>query len=76
MTRDEGNADAGEVRAGEPAVGPYGNLIPIVLRTAERAAVLKDDRLELAVGPDGTMAVRFVASARSPKQLPRQLTRP
>jgi hypothetical protein len=54
-------------------VGTFTNVIPIVLRAAERAALLKDDRLEIAVDAEGRVAARMVGGHSSPKQLPGQL---
>jgi len=54
--------------------GTFSNVIPIVLRAAERAALLKDDRLEIAVDAEGRVAARMVGGINSSsKQLPRQL---
>jgi hypothetical protein len=37
------------------------HLIPLVQRSAARAALLRDKRLEIQMGEDGTFATRFVA---------------
>jgi hypothetical protein len=39
-------------------------LIPLVQRSAARAAVLRDKRLEIQMGEDGTVAARFVTANR------------
>jgi hypothetical protein len=55
-------------------VGTFTNVIPIVLRAAERAALLKDDRLEISVDAEGRVSARMVGGSHtSSKQLPRQL---
>lgn len=40
------------------------SIIPVVLRRAERAALLRDDRLEIAVDPAGQVKARIVKGAR------------
>ena len=37
-------------------------LIPLVQRSAARAALLRDKRLEIQMSEDGTVAARFVTS--------------
>ncbi|MEO8697364.1 MAG: hypothetical protein ABI658_27930 [Acidimicrobiales bacterium] len=39
-------------------------LIPLVQRSAARAAVLRDKRLEIQTSEDGTVAARFVTATR------------
>lgn len=38
-------------------------LIPLVQRSAARAALLRDKRLEIQMSEDGTVAARFVAAS-------------
>ena len=40
------------------------HLIPLVQRSAARAAVLRGKRLEIQMGEDGTVAARFVTGAK------------
>ena len=39
-------------------------LIPLVQRSAARAAVLRDKRLEIQMSEDGSVAARFVTANR------------
>lgn len=39
-------------------------LIPLVQRSAARAALLRDKRLEIQMSEDGTVAARFVTASR------------
>jgi len=40
------------------------HLIPLVQRSASRAALLRDKRLEIQISEDGTVASRFVLANR------------
>ena len=40
------------------------HLIPLVQRSAARAALLRDKRLEIQMSEDGTVAARFVTAAK------------
>ena len=40
------------------------HLIPLVQRSASRAALLRDKRLEIQISEDGTVASRFVLAHR------------
>ena len=40
------------------------HLIPLVQRSASRAALLRDKRLEIQMSEDGTVAARFVTTGK------------
>ena len=40
------------------------HLIPLVQRSAARAALLRDKRLEIQMSEDGTVAARFVTTGK------------
>ena len=40
------------------------HLIPLVQRSAARAAVLRGKRLEIQMGEDGTVAARFITAGK------------
>jgi hypothetical protein len=50
-----------EAKAAVPFDRTVDHLIPLVQRTASRAALLRDKRLEIQTTEDGTVEARFVS---------------
>ncbi|HUP71628.1 MAG TPA: hypothetical protein VM282_01135 [Acidimicrobiales bacterium] len=55
---------ATDLKSAVPIDRTVDHLIPLVQRSAARAALLRDKRLEIQMSEDGTVAARFVTAGK------------